>query len=112
MLAAACTYALDQHVHRLAEDHAHAQLIATACADAAPTAINPSHVDTNIVPLQLDDTGWSSAAEFVAAARGEGVLVSALGPRFVRLVTHLEIDDAAAKQAADVLARLLAYGPA
>jgi threonine aldolase len=35
------------------------------------------------------------------------VLVSALGPTFLRLVTHLDVDDAAVERAAEVLAPLL-----
>jgi hypothetical protein len=35
------------------------------------------------------------------------VLLSVVGPRKVRLVTHLDLDDAGAKHAADVVARLL-----
>jgi threonine aldolase len=35
------------------------------------------------------------------------VLVSALGPRFLRLVTHLDVDDAAVDQAIEVLRPLL-----
>jgi threonine aldolase len=58
-------------------------------------------VDTNIVVVDRPD-----AARFVAAAREEGVLVSAVGPRTVRLVTHLGVSAADAKDAAAVLARL------
>jgi threonine aldolase len=43
----------------------------------------------------------------IAAAREEGVLVSAVGPRSLRLVTHLDVSSDDAKHAADVLARLL-----
>jgi threonine aldolase len=110
VLAAACTYALDHNIERLADDHEHARLIASACAGTGAQVVDPAHVETNIVPLQLEATSWPSAAEFAAAARDQGVLVSALGPRFVRVVTHLDIDAADAKQAADVLARLLASG--
>jgi len=42
------------------------------------------------------------------AAREQGVLVSVLGPRRVRLVTHLDVDDAGVARAAGVLGRLLA----
>jgi threonine aldolase len=35
------------------------------------------------------------------------VLLSVVGPRRVRLVTHLDVDDAGAKHAADVVGRLL-----
>ena len=95
VLAAAATYALDHHVERLAEDHDHARLLAEACG------ADPSGVETNIVVVERPD-----AARFVAAAREQGVLVSAVGPRTVRLVTHLGVDDADAKQAASVLAGL------
>ena len=95
ILAAGAAYALDHHVDRLAEDHAHARLLAEACG------VDPVGVDTNIVVLDRPDAG-----AYVAAAREEGVLVSAVGPRTVRLVTHLDVSAADAHRAAEVLARL------
>ncbi|GGD18497.1 threonine aldolase family protein [Nocardioides daphniae] len=95
VLAAAGLHALDHHVERLATDHAHARLLAEACG------VDPAGVDTNIVVLEHAD-----AAGFVAAAAREGVRVSAVGPRTVRLVTHLDVDEADVKRAAEVLARL------
>jgi threonine aldolase len=95
ILAAAGLHALDHHVDRLADDHAHALLLAEACG------LDPATVDTNIVVVPRDD-----AADFVAAARAGGVLVSPVGPRAVRLVTHLDVDRAQVEQAAAVLARL------
>lgn len=95
MLAAAGLHALDQHVERLAEDHAHARVLAEA------VGVDPAQVDTNIVVLERDD-----AAAFVAAAREEGVLVATVGPRAVRLVTHLDVCAADTERAAQVLGRL------
>jgi threonine aldolase len=95
ILAAAGLYALDHHVDRLAEDHEHARLLAEACG------VDPASVDTNIVVVDHPD-----APRFVAAAREEGVLVSAVGPRTVRLVTHLDVGPSDAQQAAKVLAGL------
>ena len=46
------------------------------------------------------------AAAFVAGAREGGVLVSPVGPRAVRLVTHLDVSSEDAEQAASVLGRL------
>ena len=106
VLAAAGHYALDHHVERLAEDHERAALLARACAQAAPGVVDPDHVETNIVPLDLTVTSLD-AATFAARARDEGVLVSVLGPRFARLVTHLDVSDEGARHAAGVLARLL-----
>jgi threonine aldolase len=95
VLAAAASYALDHHVDRLADDHDHARLLADACG------ADPATVETNIVVVDRPD-----APQYVAAARAEGVLVSAVGPRTVRLVTHLGVSAADAKRAAEVLARL------
>jgi threonine aldolase len=95
ILAAAGLYALDHHVERLAEDHAHARLLAEACG------VDPASVDTNIVVVPRSDAG-----EFVAAARDAGVLVATVGPTAVRLVTHLDITRDDAEKAAAVLARL------
>jgi threonine aldolase len=95
ILAAAGLHALDHHVERLAEDHDHARLLAEACG------VDPDEVDTNIVVVNRAD-----ALDFVAAAREHGVLVSAVGPTVVRLVTHLDVTRADAEQAAAVLARL------
>ena len=106
VLAAAGLYALDHHLTRLADDHAHAQQIARTIAASAPDVVDPTTVETNIVPLNL--TGHRlDAASLAAAARAEGVLVSALGPRFCRLVTHLDVDAAGAERAGAVLASLL-----
>ncbi|MCW2844490.1 MAG: L-threonine aldolase [Nocardioides sp.] len=95
ILAAAGLHALDHHLERLADDHAHARLLAEACG------VDPATVDTNIVVVPRSD-----AADFVAGARDEGVLVAPVGPRTVRLVTHLDVTRDDAEKAAAVLARL------
>ena len=83
ILAAAGLHALDHHVDRLADDHAHARLLAEAAG------ADPDGVDTNIVVVDRPD-----AAAYVAAARAEGVLISTVGPTAVRMVTHLDVDRA------------------
>jgi threonine aldolase len=98
VLAAAGAYAVEHHLERLAEDHRRAGMIADA------VGVGP--VDTNIVPVDLTGTAFDGP-RLAVAAREEGVLVSVVGPRRVRLVTSLEIDDDGAKRAADVVARLL-----
>ena len=60
--------------------------------------------------LDLAPTSWTAAA-LAASARGEGVLISALGPTFARLVTHLDVDDDGVAHAEVVLARLLRSAP-
>ena len=56
--------------------------------------------------LDLTGSTWS-ASEFAAKAKESGVWVSALGPKYVRLVTHLDIDDAGVEKAVEVLKVLL-----
>jgi threonine aldolase len=93
VLAAAGLYAIEHHVERLADDHEHARLIAAA------VQIDPTTVPTNIVAIPT-----ASAASVVGGARSDGVLVSAVGPRLVRAVTHLDITRDDAERAAKVLA--------
>jgi threonine aldolase len=95
VLAAAGIHALDHHVERLAEDHEHARLLAEALG------VDPEGVHTNIVAVPHDD-----AAGFVARAADAGVLIGTVGPRVVRLVTHLDVDRAAVERAATLLVGL------
>jgi threonine aldolase len=99
ILAAAGRHALDHHLERLAEDHEHAGLLAEACG------VDPSTVDTNIVVVDVAD-----APAVVAAARDREVLVSAVGPRSLRMVTHLDVTRDQVQTAARVLAQVLTEG--
>jgi threonine aldolase len=107
VLAAAGLYGLDHHLERLAEDHARARAIARACADAAPGVVDPADVETNIVLLDLSRHPALDAGTLVHRAAEAGVRVSGVGPGTVRLVTHHDIDAAAASRAAEALARVL-----
>ena len=106
LLAAAGLFAVRNNVARLADDHARARRLADALAGVVPGLVDPALVDTNIVPLDLAVTSLDSAS-LSAACRAEGVLVSSVAPRRVRLVTHLDVDDAAIDKAIDVLTRNL-----
>jgi threonine aldolase len=103
ILAAAGLHALDHHVQRLADDHRRAAELAARLVEAG-AAVAP--VDTNIVVVDLPEDG-PRADEISAATREHGVLVGGLGTRVLRLVTHLDVDDAGCARAADVLAPLL-----
>lgn len=106
LLAAAGHFALDHNLQRLEDDHRRAKELALACYNAVPTVVKPDEVETNIVGLDLSGANCS-AAEFASSAKAEGVWISALGPRYVRLVTHLDITDSGISKAIEVLPRLL-----
>lgn len=106
LLAAAGHYALDHNIAQLAEDHRRAKEIAVALNALIPSLINPATVQTNIVGLDLAELNIS-AAELATRCKAEGLLIGALGPKYARLVTHLDIDDAGTAYAIDVLKRAL-----
>lgn len=106
IIAAAGLVALDQMVGRLAEDHAHARLLAAAAADARPGVIEESQVETNIVMLEGVD-----APAVVAGLYEMGVLAGAMDARTVRLVTHPDVSPEDARRAASALTHVLAAPP-
>jgi threonine aldolase len=78
--AAAMLYALDQHVERLADDHARAKRLAEGIG------IDPATVETNFVPIP-DEPGLTERL------LERGVAVGDLRPGWLRAVTHLDIGD-------------------
>jgi threonine aldolase len=104
--AAAALFGLDHHRQRLAEDHAHARMLAEALARCPPVRLDLATVQTNIVVFHLAE-GACDAATLVARARERGVLLNAFAARTVRAVTHLDVSAAQVAQAARVLGELL-----
>ena len=106
LLAAAGHYALDHNIDRLAQDHVRAKKMAQALAAHDSSIINPDHVETNIVGLDLSATSLS-AADFASRCRENGLWVSALGKNYARLVTHLDFDDAQCDEAIAIMSKVL-----
>lgn len=103
VFGAAGIFALERHYERLAEDHAHARLIAERLLERKAIVLDLATVQTNIVVFDLPDDA-PDAATFVARARASGVLVNAFGPRRIRIVTHLDVDRPMCERAAELLA--------
>lgn len=99
ILAAAGLVALAQNIERLADDHARARRLAEAVAERWPGAIDPATVRTNIVRFPHDEP-----ATVVAHLADAGVLAGTVGPGMLRLVTHLDVDDAGIDRACRALA--------
>lgn len=98
--AAACLYALDHNVDRLADDHLHARTLGRYLAQVPGLHVEPVH--TNLVFVDTQGTGQTAAA-LAAAARAHGVLISVMGRHRMRLCTHLDVDAAGVEEAAAVL---------
>lgn len=107
VLAAAGLHALEHHRARLADDHAHARLLAERLA-AGGLSVDLAAIETNIVPVDLPAAFAGDAELVVARAREVGVLVGVAGPRRLRAVTHLDVDGAAVRLGADRLLAALA----
>jgi threonine aldolase len=104
VLAAAGLYALDHHVERMAEDHANAKALAAALERSG--TVEAVNVETNIIVLNLTEHRLG-APELAAAAKSEGVLLGALGPKTARLITHLDVTADDCRKAGEILGRIL-----
>ena len=89
ILAAAGLYALEHHIERLAEDHENARLIHDSLKEFEPELLELEPVETNIIIFSLKKIG---AEELAAKLRERGVLIHAIDPRRIRLVTHLDVN--------------------
>lgn len=83
-LAAACHYALDNHMGRLAEDHANAELLAKGLGSVSELAVQS--VATNMLFVQVPQ---EHCAQLQAYMKENGIL-TAIGP-VTRFVTHLDV---------------------
>jgi threonine aldolase len=105
ILAAACLHALDHHVARLADDHRRASRLATGFAEAPGARVIAP--DTNIVFVDLSPPA-GDAKTVVARLAERGVRMSAYGPRRVRAIAHLDIDDAGIERAITAFREVIA----
>jgi len=106
IIAAAGHYALDNNIKRLAEDHSRAKKLAQALHAVNSSIVDPAKVQTNIVGLDLVGMGMT-AAELTSRCKEAGLWISALGPHYARLVTHLDFNDEQCDQAIEILQRAL-----
>ena len=106
IVAAAGHYALDNNLPLLKVDHVRAKSIASAVAAVAPKVIDPATVDTNIVGVELA-TLKISASELSNQLKEKGILAGALGPKYLRLVTHLDLTDGDIEVVNQILPQLL-----
>jgi threonine aldolase len=85
-MAAAALYALDHHIERLEEDHAHARMIAAALMKKDfVSSVLP--VETNIVIFSAK----VSPKQITDKLQEQQILVIPISPTQVRMVLHLDV---------------------
>jgi threonine aldolase len=85
--AAACIYALDHHVERLAEDHANARTLARGLSQIE--GVEVQQPETNLVFFMPEKAGVTGS-DMVKALRARGVLLATMDGR-IRACTHLDV---------------------
>ena len=96
--ASAGIVALDTMVARLAEDHAHAKLLATLLADEG-FPCDSQEVETNMVFFEMPDT-MMPAQVFVDRLANAGVTINPPKRNRIRFVTHADVDESDIRQTA------------
>jgi threonine aldolase len=108
--AAACLYALDHNIDRLADDHENARVFAESIAGIDGVRVDLESVETNLVFFEID-AELGTAAQLSAALRERGVRMNpAGGAQRLRACTHLDVDRAGVRRAAEAIRECLDTG--
>ncbi|OAE53673.1 threonine aldolase [Achromobacter xylosoxidans] len=102
VLAAACLYALEHNVERLAQDHDNARLLAEGLR--AIPGVDVLSQDTNMVFAQFEPSRCDALTE---ALGKEGILMRAVYGGPTRLVTHLDVSAEDVRRVVETVGRLL-----
>jgi threonine aldolase len=102
--AAACIYALEHNIDRLADDHANAKSLARGMAQIP--GITVEIPETNLVFFDTQGTGMTVDA-FAGALRKEGVLISTSGKYRGRACLHLDVSAAQVDEALSVMKQVV-----
>ena len=105
MNAAACIYALQHNVDRLADDHANAASLARGMSQIEGIAVETP--ETNLVFFDTRGTGLT-AAGFAARLRPHGVTISVSDTYRGRACTHLDVDAGMIEEAVAIMRSVVA----
>ena len=101
--AAACVYALDHHVDRLADDHANARALARGLSQI--NGIEVQAPETNLVFFKPDGAGVAGD-KMVEALRKRGVLLAMMDGR-IRACTHLDVSAAMIEETVGIVREIV-----
>lgn len=106
IIAAGALYALENHVDRLAEDHANAKKLASAINEMPNVSIDIGAVETNILYFDVNPS-LGPAKNLCDKLRERGLLMIATGPQRIRIVTHLDATGDSIDRAISILRSVL-----
>ena len=106
IMAAAGIVALNEMVERLADDHANAKKLAQGLADIPGISVDPAHIKTNIVFIEITRSDMTAEA-LVNLLNEKGVRISAAAPQRLRAVTHYHISSEEIDYTLNAFARVL-----
>ncbi len=102
ILAAAGIHALEQHVKRLAEDHANARRLAEGL-ERIPGVALVREPETNMVLFRVPDV-----PVFVERTRKRGLLINPIDPTSLRAVLHLDVEAGDVQEALEIIRNAVA----
>lgn len=106
ILAAAALYALDHNFDKLADDHRRARRFAEYVDGLNGFSVVAPDTNIIMIDVERDDLAPEGIVDFLES---RGVWLMATGPRRLRAVTHLDVDDAGIERACEAF-RALADG--
>ncbi len=104
VLAAACLYALDHNLPRIGEDHGRARRLAEFVDGLDGFSVVPPETNIVMIDIEREDLPPGDVVRYL---QGRDVLLLATGPRRLRAVTHLDVDDAGIDRACAAIRALV-----
>lgn len=106
IIASAGLYALEHNLDELKQDHINAKNLSVALNNINNISINLDDLHTNIIIINVAQTGQTSA-EICAKLKAQNVAMVALNETEIRAVTHLDVSASQCAQAAEVFAKIV-----
>lgn len=107
VLAAAGIVAVETMVDRLAEDHAHAKMLAKGLRELPDITLETEEPPTNMVYLQFAPHAALDAPSLVRALASHRIKLSSIGTNRMRLVVHHGIDNHAIEHVIEAFNKVL-----
>ncbi len=106
IIAAAGVYALENHVERLADDHANARHFAELVAEIPGVSVDLDSVQTNMIYFDTSGSGLS-APQVNERLLAQGIRIGDMDDSVMRAVTHIDVDRAGIEIAARALREVI-----